>query len=93
MRLPEGLAELLRGFNDVVLQTILQSTIPDVFLKFLHEFIILGGAVVKIQSLTLFELLSLLIGVIIARPSFNVFDDVHREELVLEAVADLNKVL
>jgi hypothetical protein len=59
MRFTERLAELLRGFHYVVLQAILQATVPDVFLEFLHETIILGGAVVNSQSLTLFELLSL----------------------------------
>jgi hypothetical protein len=93
MRFTERLAELLCGFHNVVLQAILQATVPDVFLKFLQEAIILGGAVVNSQSLTQFELLSLGVGVIAARPSFNVLDDMHGEELVLEAVGDLNEVL
>jgi hypothetical protein len=59
MRFPEGLAEFLSGFHDFVLQAILQATVPDVFFKFLHEGIILCGAVVNSQSLTLFELFSL----------------------------------
>lgn len=57
MRFPERLAELLCSFHDFV--AFLQATVPDVFFKLLHEGIILGGAVVNSQSLTLFELFSL----------------------------------
>ena len=59
MRFSERLAELVGAFHDFMLQVILQAAVPDILFKFLHEVIILGGAVVNSQSLTLFDLFAL----------------------------------
>ena len=91
--LAELLSELLDSLHDVKLQPLLQLPVPNVLLVFVHQVIVHGRAVLMIQGFVIMLRLFSLGGGVSAMPPFNVLDNIHGEELVLEAVVNLNEVL